>query len=364
MRAIGLLVTAALLINAEAAAARPAADIPPRDPPITADSRSEEVTRAIAKAVMNVKRLRDGLPPDIEDQRTKQTWFDSSIILLGVASVAGALYRASLPAIGGIGLAAEGLNQYRAYYNPQGVGAGYIAAEKATRCVYSSAEPLLTEQPQLLWSRIRDLRLAIARAQASASELDNTTDAGQAGTDAATQAINAANSALTSLTNEATAYSISPSVIDGAHDSIKNYIDKVRQRTPPNYGTVSSQLNAAINSQAASTAQAAAARAQLLTAYQAQAKAQAAVGGGGNPTPQPAVTPESLTASGQLDPQDAAKVEEVAASAARSALTAARINAGEVSALITETATALNEMPSPAYTQINTTIGACVAGLS
>jgi hypothetical protein len=336
------------------------------------------VTDAIVIALNNVKKLRGGLPYDIKTQRAWQTRFDSSIILLSIASVAGALYRASIPAIGGIALGAEGLSQYRAYYNPQALGSGYIAAERATRCVYSTGEPLLNQSPKLLWQQIFNLRLAIADVEASMPSVDTRTTAGQAVSDSASQALTAAKNALNALTAEAGAYNGAAGQIDAAHDAIKNYKDKIEHRTAsPSFNDVSSQLNAAITAQATSAGQTAAARAQLLSAYQAQAKAQAAAPGTPNLPAPTAGEATSLSQATNAQPTSAPPTAaamahgaasltpgEAAVEAAVGPAQTAAANAGEVSALIKATEIALGAMPAPQYTATLTAVSQCVAGLN
>jgi hypothetical protein len=166
---------------------------------------SDEVHHQIDQAIFNMRTLRDKYAKEILRKRDEQTWFDSPIIGLGIASVAAALFRASPPAIGSVGLVSGGLSQYRSYYNPEGVGAAYVRAVKAARCVASDAEPLMTVQPEDLWTAIASLRVAMAQVSATAAMLDPSTQEGKDGADAASKAMTAANSALAALTAEASA---------------------------------------------------------------------------------------------------------------------------------------------------------------
>jgi hypothetical protein len=366
MGIVRLVTTSVVLATCLAAPLTAAADTPPSQPappPVTAESSAPAITVAIETAIDNIRKLRDKLPKDIKTKRHEQTWFDSGLIFLGLGSVAAVLYKSTAPAIGGVALAAAGVSQYRSYYNPDAEGTAYAAAAKAARCVSSSAEPLLVVQPQLLWSAIANLKLAILQVNTSAAKLDTSPGgAGADGADAASKAVTAANSALTALNAEATAYLLSVSTIDEAHDTIKNYLEKVTHRSSIDFSTVQTQLNAAISAQASSIAQTQTARNQLAEALQAGAKAQASSGAAPAPPPV-ASAPQSLTAANTVQ-GDPAKTGSIEAKAAVSPAAAASVNSEQVSALIAATAAALQQMPSPQYTTLQTNITACTNGLA
>jgi hypothetical protein len=260
----------------------------------TTQSSGVDVDASIQGAIYNMRKLRDGLPHDINGQRVEQTAFDSGIISLGTASVATAFFTSSIPAVGAIAIAAQGLQQFRSYYNPEGQGAALIKAVAAARCVSSSAEPLLNVPRQQLWQSIANLQLAVDNVNSSSSQISGSDPVTTTTQDAATKAITAATTALATLNAEAGAYNNATSVIDEAHDAIKNYMDQKKHRTTSiDFGAVAAAINSGVKTAATSIADAQTARSQLVDAFKASAKSLAATGAPDTPPPV-ASAPQSL----------------------------------------------------------------------
>jgi hypothetical protein len=163
-------------------------------------------------------------------------------------------------------------------------------------------------------------------------------------------------------------------VIDQQDDAIRNFIDQASHRNIVDYGTVQTALNNSITAAAASAAQTATARTQLLGAADAKAKALVSSNGANQPAPQVQTAPASLDAAKHalIDLSAPVGAEltlvtqglELAAPTPPPGGTPAQQNAGAVSALIAATEAALQAVPAPQYTTINTNITSCTAGLS
>ncbi len=328
---------------------------------VAAVSLSPEITNEIRGAIGNVRTLRDGLAANIGWKRKEQVGFDSTIIALGIASVAAALYKVSNTSIGAIGLGAAGISAYRSYYSPDSEGSAYIEATAAARCVASTAEPLLTAQPEPLWTEISNLNLAIAQVNESSSQL---TPGSTDGEDAAAKALTAAQSALAALRAEAVAYNDSPSTIDKAHDLIKNYIDKKIHRTATDFDALKSSLSATTNAASSvSNNQQVSASSQLPAAAQAQARAQISAGtAGGAPPPQVASPPTSLAAA--MTPPDKGEVPSLNERQAADPTITQVANARAVAALNAATGHALLELQNSEFSSVGSQISRCVSSLS
>ena len=342
-------------------------------PLVGARSQSGEVYCSIWQAINNMRSLRAGYQYDIAKYGREQKWFDSTLIALGIGSVAAALYKSSVGAIGGVDLGAAGLSQYRSYYKPQAIGAAYIKAESAARCVASTSEALLNAEPESLWNQIAALRQAIVNVTAAQSQLPVSTPAAKAspdkataavaqasgdGSDAAAAAVTQARTTLAALDDQAEAYNDAASKIDLAHDAIKDFIDQSKQLTLVDFATVQSALQNSIQTQVTSSTSKQTATAQTTTVAQTNAQAQTSSGNDGKSAPAPAAAlapPTSLT--------EADKVPISTTPPAPSAAAAVTQNAAEVSALISATNDALETLNRKEFTSTNTAILTCVQGL-
>src|SRR5215472_9977526 len=70
------------------------------------DSTSHDAACAIRQTIYHVRDLRDRYVDKIYEYQDKQTLFDSSIIGLGIGSVAAAFSKSPLGWVGGLGIAA------------------------------------------------------------------------------------------------------------------------------------------------------------------------------------------------------------------------------------------------------------------
>jgi|GEM_PF-6024549 len=363
------------------------------------DSSSHDASCAIRQTIYNIRDLRDGYVHEINGYQKQQTFFDSSIIGLGIGSVAAAFSRSPLGWVGGLGIAAAGLGQYRNYYNPEGVGSAYIRAVRGARCVASTAEPLMNAQPGNVWRAIATLRKAIedydvaSTRLASAPPTAGSADAQVANyvTDAGKKARDAAQQMLQALQIEAGAYNNAPAAIDQANDSLRNYVDLAKHRgRSPDFGDVAAAVNNGIDAEKTVVAATLTARTQLLDAITNKAKADQAAGVPADAAPK-AQDPKSLndaedgalkddgdgkdkagSAGGAPAPGGPADAKVVNAQgkvvtptpeerSARVAVLGAR---GKLSALITAVTDAQTRLPTPAFTMISRQIGDCVAGLN
>lgn len=340
-------------------------------------SRAADVECAIRWNVYHIWDLRDHLSQDARGYRNEQTAFDSSIIALGIGSVAAAFYHSSAAALGGVAIVANGVSQYRSYYNPEKTGADHLKAVKSARCVASTAEYFLDANPQRLWKTTAVLRQAIANADARSAELAGAgagppgaakavaaanAAASESGQDAASKARDAAMSALAALDAEADAYNNAPAVIDQAHDAIKNFVDQAKHRTVSiDFGGVQTALNNGIASAAKSASDTKTARSQLFDAVKAQAKADAqakqVAPGAGNQSDAP-----PAPKAGQ--DQTKAAAQEMPKPDARTAQPPVVQNLQATAQLIAATKDALEQTPNPQFTTISTQITACTASLS
>ena len=371
--------------NAWTAPSDATADAKESRPPPTADATSPayltaystpaEIQRKLAQTIGNLRELRDALASkDIPSARREQAWFDSGVIGLGLASVAAALTRTPTTPLGLIALGGAGLGQYRSYYNPQGKEAAYVAAAKAARCLYSSASPLLTQQPWLMWREISRLEVAEARVDVTSSQGGLSAD----GAAAATKALQAADPALAKLNTEAEVFNSLPSVVDTGHDQIKDYIEKSLIRQVVDFSTVQGQLQTAAQQTATSTVQGQTAASNLVAATAAQGQAQVtaqaaaqAAGAGGAPavsgTAVVSQPPEQVAMPGNLAAASTAAIVPAsptpgAASPATPATIEAK-NLRAVAALNATTLQALQQFPDSPYTSAKATLIACTSGL-
>ena len=332
--------------------------------PVIPTSGSDEIRVAIRNTIFHVRNLRDEYAAKTDEKRKIQAGFDSSIIALGIAAVGAALYRASNTSIGAIGLGAAGLSAYRSYYAPDVVGAAYGAATAAARCVASTAEPLLTDQPEPLWAEIQNLNQAIANVNASNARLPAGAPGGAEGSNAAQQAVSSAQAAMMSLLAEAKAYNDEPSTIDKAHDVIKNYMDKARHRSTQDFSALRENLNAAVT-KASTTSQAGqvSAATQLPAAAQSQAQAQiAAHTSGSAPAPLAGSPPPASLA--EATAPVSAQAETVGPDPNKAATRAVQRNAMNVAALNAATGHALLLLTNVEFSTVANQVSQCVSGLS
>ncbi len=370
-------------------------------PEVTSDTSAVAVRTELLTTICNIRELRKRIEHKIRFQRGEQAGFDSSIITAGLGAVAAALYAAPTPVVGGFALAGSGLTAYRNYYNPEKLGSHYIIAIKSARCISSKAEELLNVTPESYWQQMALIQKAIANVQTTSGNLTGASQAETDGKDAATKAIAAAEAAFASMRDEAEAFNNAPSVIDQAHDAVKNYIDESEHRADVQFSDIQSQLNASLKDEATSMAQTEAARVQLVSAAAAQGKAQgsadqaqaqASKGGAKVETPEIATvastttTPDSLGAAEKPQHADqkleaatasSAATREAAlapatsnrdakAKAADTAKTdaiALALNAKAVTDLNSETEDALKLNPASKITSIDTAITTCVAAV-
>ena len=331
---------------------------------VTSGSSAESVQKQIQQAIGNTRKLRFRLSTKINHAEQMQTAFDSSIILLGVGTVAAAFFKSSAPAIGGVAIAASGVSAFRDYYNPQKQAGNYIIALKAARCVSTTAEPLANLSPLPYWTAMATLRQGISNVQTSASRLSGVTPSEASGKAAAEKAIASAESAFAGLLAESIAYNSAPSAIDRAHDMIRDFIDLSNHRTGANYTDVQTALNAGIANAAASAAQTQTARSQLMDAIKAQATATAdakIAAAAAQPPAAPAVV-KPLSVAAPLNLADASSTKPIAQDAVAPPHDVNEViqeNTQTVAALNAATENALKGTPSPQFTMINTQIIAC-----
>ena len=372
----------------------------PRSISVTGDFSETAVHAQIWQAICNMRTDRDRLTGKIDHKHNLQTAFDSTVIGLGVASVAATGFGAAPIVLGGIGLGGLGVQSYRDYYAPEKQGGQLLLAVHSTRCVASNAEQLLNINPSDYWQAMRQLRAAVANVNATSAVLTSNSQADSDGRSAAKQAIAAAESTFAGLLAEADAYNKAASVIDQAHDSINDFVDKVEHRGSVNFTDVQSQLSTSFAAQKQAASQTEAARSQLYGSYSAQATAQSSAANpamSGQPAPPDALTPNSAVArasaalagspvSPGVTPggmtSDAAALSSTmslnaaralaspssdvanGAASVRGTSTADNLNAQAVAALNDLAEQALKFVPTAQVTPVNTAITACVASLA
>lgn len=368
--------------------------------PVTSDSSESVVHAQISQAICNMRTVRTGLGKRIGHKHNLQTAFDSTVIGLGIASVAATGFGAAPIVVGGIALGGLGLQSYRDYYAPEKQGGQLLLAMQATRCVASKAEPLLNISPAAYWQAMRQLRAAVANVNATSAVLTSSSQADIDGRNAAKQAVAAAESTFAALLAEAEAYNNATSVIDQAHDSVNNFIDKTEHRGSVNFSDIQSQLTTSFAAQAQAVSQIETAKAQLFGAFSAQATAQ---GSAANPAMagQPAApaalmsaSPAGLASAALVSPAVAAAsssiglAADLAVSAAPTSLNAAQVvqspttnvasgaaaisgtssaddlNARAVAVLNDQSEQALKLTPTAQITTVNTAITGCVNSLA
>jgi hypothetical protein len=245
----------------------------------TAASNGDQIRAAIACTLGNIRKNRDELKDTVNTLKWRQTGFDASLIALGVGTTAAAFFGASAPLIGGLSISSGGLAQFRGYYNHEGRGAALLKALAASRCVSSTAEPLLAAQPEGMWKEIRALKRGIGVVQRGMTlQIPGANaDADSSQQDAAAKAISAANTAIAALNAESQALIYAPSVIDQAHDQIDNFRDSKNHRSSVGFDVASVQaaLSAGIEASSDAVTKTRTASAKLTEAVKATITAQA-----------------------------------------------------------------------------------------
>jgi len=316
-----------------------------------------------------------------------QTSFDSTLIGVATGGVAAAFYHASADLIGGFGLAAGALTAYRSYYDPKGGGDIYLRGKFALDCIHANAQPLLIAKPEGLLStsatespmqaaqlnqeesdkpnaqdtphdsarsgiaskpqegglwgaRVR-LAEALGDARITVARLSGTP--GEAGTEAGNAAIGAGQSALNALDAEIAAYTVAPTTVANAYNTIVFRVRRANQRSVVDVAAAQQSLSSSISVAAAGAASAAEARAKLLQSVKETSREQVMAGTSN------VVTPSS---------EDTGVAVQTVAPAMQRAQTI-----GYVAGLNEETERALAQLPVPPFAEIAAKITACSAGL-
>lgn len=337
----------------------------------TPNSNLSSITCAIHQVIINDRTLRDEIECLRDDQQSKQTMFDSSLIGLSTATVAAAFFRGSRDLMGGLGIATGGLEQYRGYYNNKKRVHDYNISIAAARCVSSQAESLQSVDPQKeYWSRMRRLKKWIYYVETARDALPPGA-AGDSGRAAAAQAISAAESAFAALQTEALAILDAPSTIDQAHDAIKNHLDAIRERTEPTSTGVTSALNDAIVAVSKVESATATAKDQLVSAMVAGSKA-AMDANTAQPKKAPAIV--NLVQQPENDPLTLNEAQTPPLAPAPAPVTVTSSNPDEPSAKLQVNVTYVNKlndvteevlkmMPAKRVTGIISNVQACVVAV-
>ena len=344
----------------------------------TAESDGNQIRAAIACTLGNIRKNRSDVSDEITGQRKRQTGFDASLITLGIGTTAAAFFGASVPLIGGLSIGSGGLAQFRSYYKNEERGAALLRAIAASRCVNSTAEPLLAAQPEAIWKQIGALKRGIGVVQNGLGKLPPATtataDAANSQQDAAAKAIAAANTAIAALNAESYALINAPSVIDQAHDQINNFRDAKRHRASSGFDVASVQaaLLAGIEATSDAVTKTRTAGAKLSDAVKATVTAQAKADPASVRDSQPIATNDTATSANKANAeptggeiQTAEAAVAVAAPAKSDPSVAALVGVNRrIAALNQTTERALDAVPDPSVAKINTSILACTAGLS
>lgn len=368
---------------------------PPEAHLLTANSAGDQIRAAIVCTLSKMRLNRRGLEGDLKQQRGRQTSFDSTLIALGIGTSAAAFLGGSARLIGSLAIGSGGLAQYRSYYGNEARGSAYLRALAASRCVNSAAQPLLAARPEELWKEIHALKRAIGIVQAGLASLPASATADPAASDqadAAARAISAANTAIAALNAESSALIYAPSIIDQAHDQINNFRDSKKQRSSAGFDVASVQaaLSAGIDASSDAVTKMRTASAKLADAAKAATTAQAKVDPesvGETPAiAQDEDATNAATANEEPSPEEIAgdiqtlthpappaappgmlkglAAMQFHAAAAAKATKASLVQMNRlISALNQTSVRALDVVPEPSNTKINTNILACTAGL-
>ncbi|HKD22098.1 MAG TPA: hypothetical protein VKB71_08785, partial [Rhizomicrobium sp.] len=260
------------------------------------------------------------------------------------------------------------LTSFRDYYDPEGEGAAALKAKNALSCVMNQSEVLTRANPDVLNTLVWKLDDEINSARIAQSLVTGSN--AQAAADATTKAIDAATAAKSAIQTELAAIRGAPETISDADRQAVSYVDTKFHRSSPGFQDVGQAVSQGIDFATSGATKVADARAKLEGALKATSQQQGSTGDTKHASPSnlgnAALTQRQqagAAATSTVNLKPGSNEAQPKPTAQPSAAAAARQNVEYASSLVSLTEEALDVIPQPAYSAVNSKIAGCVAGM-